>query len=553
MNNIILLTKIMLKNGISLNLSMKQKKTKKRKYVGVLIIFAFIPIIMQFITFTKKAVGILSSMGQEDVLISLVLLASAMVIFFFGIFYVLGIFYFSKDINLLLPLPLKPYQILLSKLFSALVFEYLTELVLLVPVIVVYGIETMQSFIFYLYAILIFLLLPIIPLVLCSIIIMIVMRFTNIAKNKERYSMFAGIISIVVAIAFNMYFQNFVKKMEVKEDLVQYIMESNDKFSQYLAKFFIGVKFAFNSLAQANNSEGLLNIVLFILITIVALVVFSIIGNALYFNGVIGVKESVSKRKIINNVEYDRVVRKKEMILTYILSEIKILYRTPAFFLNCVLMNLIWPIMIVVLSFSSRNELTSMTDGFNEIMNSEYSVWIYTVFAAIALFFSSSNGVSSTSISREGRNIYFKKYIPISYYKQIKAKMIASFIVSYIGILVFIVTISILLKLGVVSILFMVLIGMFAASITSQTGLLIDLNNPKIIWDNEQQAVKQNLNVLYNILVAVIFSGLIILVKVKIVKSNSISILAIFIILIILNLVLNLAIKKIGPKLFSSI
>ena len=37
---------------------------------------------------------------------------------------------------------------------------------------------------------------------------------------------------------------------------------------------------------------------------------------------------------------------------------------------------------------------------------------------------------------------------------------------------------------------------------TSLTGLLIDLYNPKLDWDSEQKAVKQNINVLYNMLAA---------------------------------------------------
>jgi ABC-2 type transport system permease protein len=40
--------------------------------------------------------------------------------------------------------------------------------------------------------------------------------------------------------------------------------------------------------------------------------------------------------------------------------------------------------------------------------------------------------------------------------------------------------------------------------LTCLTGLLIDLHNPKLDWDSEQKAVKQNVNLLYNMLAAVI-------------------------------------------------
>jgi ABC-2 type transport system permease protein len=40
--------------------------------------------------------------------------------------------------------------------------------------------------------------------------------------------------------------------------------------------------------------------------------------------------------------------------------------------------------------------------------------------------------------------------------------------------------------------------------LTSLTGIIIDLYNPKLDWDNEQKAVKQNMNVLYNMAAGVI-------------------------------------------------
>ena len=40
------------------------------------------------------------------------------------------------------------------------------------------------------------------------------------------------------------------------------------------------------------------------------------------------------------------------------------------------------------------------------------------------------------------------------------------------------------------------------------TGIIFELYWPKLKWDNEQKAVKQNLNVVYGILLAMLFGGL---------------------------------------------
>ena len=45
--------------------------------------------------------------------------------------------------------------------------------------------------------------------------------------------------------------------------------------------------------------------------------------------------------------------------------------------------------------------------------------------------------------------------------------------------------------------------------------MALDLNFPKLHWDNEQKAVKQNLNVMVMILGAVVLSGLILIGVIK--------------------------------------
>ncbi len=127
---------------------------------------------------------------------------------------------------------------------------------------------------------------------------------------------------------------------------------------------------------------------------------------------------------------------------------------------------------------------------------------------SIAFFLGGANGTTSTSISREGQELFVKKYLPVSYRQQLTAKVLSGFILGGIGVLMLVLSAVFLLKLSLWTALLIMLTAWMPILLTSITGLLIDLYNPKLDWDSEQKAVKQNVNVLYNMLIGLIFAGL---------------------------------------------
>src|SRR5690606_15496036 len=79
------------------------------------------------------------SLGQPEIVLTIAFVASQLIILIFGIFYIISSFYFSKDMNILIPLPIKPSQLIASKFVTILVNEYLVALPLLLPAIIIYG------------------------------------------------------------------------------------------------------------------------------------------------------------------------------------------------------------------------------------------------------------------------------------------------------------------------------------------------------------------------------------------------------------------------------
>lgn len=138
MNKVVGLTKVLLKNAGGT----KQKASAwKTVLIMIAIAMGMIPMILGAVVFLSALYDGLELIGQQAALLGLGVTVASLAIFMFGILYVLSVFYYSQDVEQLLPLPLSPGHILSAKFLVALVYEYLTALVLLGPLLITYGVK----------------------------------------------------------------------------------------------------------------------------------------------------------------------------------------------------------------------------------------------------------------------------------------------------------------------------------------------------------------------------------------------------------------------------
>ena len=494
----------------------------------------------------------LHAMGQEAVILGFGLSIVCVVIFFFGIFYAMGIFYFSMDVENLLPLPFKPWHIMGAKFAVVLIYEYMTELIFFLPTIIAYGIKSSGGILYYTYGVIIFLLLPIVPLVIASVINMIIMRFTNIAKNKDRFRLVGGLIAMGFGVGINIYSQRFTQDISQSE-ITKMFEQGNNSLVALATKMFPSTNIAVNSLINTNNIKGFINLILFIAITLAALMIFIILGQALYFKGVMGVSETSSKRKTLSNSELIKNTTQNSSLKVYILKELKLLFRTPIYFMNCVLMNFLWPVFILIPIFSQnsgRSQLNMITEF---LQNSKTSGIALGAFFAFMVFVSCSNSIATTAITREGKNLYILKYIPMKYKDQLMAKVLSAVVLGVAGMLMVCIIGVILLKLPLDLVLLMLIVGFLGILFTSFIGIFIDLNFPKLQWDTEQKAVKQNLNVIINMIICIALGGATVFMIYKFELTKWAAFVLIVVIYSILDLVLYYLLGTKGVKMLKKI
>jgi len=199
--------------------------------------------------------------------------------------------------------------------------------------------------------------------------------------------------------------------------------------------------------------------------------------------------------------------RKSSVIKSYMLKETKILLRTPAFFINCILTNFLWPIILTAAYLGVDTGLQKVTQFL--VGNNTESI-ILACSVALSMFISASNSIAASALSREGNNFFVNKYLPVFYRDIIVSKLYTAFIVSFTGFLIVLIAAEFLLKLQLGIICLSIILSLEGIIFTSLVGFLFDINYPKLIWDNEYKPIKQNMNVLFNIIINMIIGVLII-------------------------------------------
>lgn len=489
MHKFLSLTRVTLKNTVGM-ISDGKSGSKTTVLLYAVILVCLLPtaglLYMMFHT-TFEAMAMVDQSGS---VLAIAFYLSSLITFVFSIFLIPSIFYFSKDGETLLSLPIKPEAILGSKFVVCLLYEYAFTFFVVIPAFAAYADVATISIYFILSSIIILLLLPIFPLVLSVIISILVMRFVPFFKNRDRFNLISGVVTVILAFGLSFSFNSATMSQD-PTSLITTLMSGDNSLIELLGYFFPGVPFAGRAIVDGD----ILHLVIFILITIASLIVCLLLGKAFYFKGLIGFSETSSSRKKLSDGDVAKLSTQKNRVFTYTLKELKSLLRTPMYAMNCLGTSFVFPILMLIMPLITGEALDvgEIPASFIEEIP---SFWPYIIIGGIILgiFVSNLNLISSTAISREGSNISFMKYIPMPLEKQLHAKVLSGIIVSIITDVLMIIAFYILLPFLPIWILIVVFLSSLSGVVLGNyLGLYIDVLHPKLVWEQEAAAVKQNM------------------------------------------------------------
>jgi len=497
MSKYFVLFKTMLRNTFNV-IDTKDKKNLKRILFVVFIGIATLPSIVSLGFLTREALFMLLPIQQDGLVISLLFLALSTMIFFMAIFLVPAVYYFSKDSETLLALPLTPEAIVLSKFSLSMVYEFLTIFVISTPIIIGYISIMNPNILFYLMLVVILLTIAVVPLAFAGLIIMVIMAFVPFFKNRDFFNYASGFLALTFAIGLN-YVMGGTATLD-QNSLIQLLNNGNNSLLGIMKIAFPNVPFAISALVNSN----VLDFVIYLGITALVLVGFVFVSKLVYFKGVIGVNETSASRKNLNLKAYNKITSSKGVIFSYFIKEMKLMIRTPVYLLNNISTVVLIPAILLVTLVSGVGADDEVVMLINSIDWSSGSILLIITFAGfvVGIMMSTMNLITVTSLSREGTNIYFMKLIPMSYVKQIQAKILSGVVVSMVGILFMLVPAWIFFKIQFHLIFFAFIASILGMIFMNYLGMIVDLIHPKLVWEQETAAVKNNLNSVFTMLPA---------------------------------------------------
>ncbi len=541
------LMRVQLKSGAIATTDGTTKQWKKLLLYLVLLV-CMLPTLVLIAMLFYYGFDYMRLLDQAGYLMNVGFLMTAVIIFLFSIFAIPSVYYFSKDIDHLLVLPIKPEVILTSKLAVCIVYEYLFAAAVLVPMYISFILQIGFSFLSFLCFLIIFFTLPIYPLVLSSVLTMVIMRFVPFFNNRDRFNLIGGIIVVAAALGLSFWMQTM--ETEDMSAVLMALMDGNNSLMQFGTMLFPFVP----SAALSCFHGDLLQLLLYLGITAISLVVFLICGKLLYFKGAIGGSETSHSRHTFDQKQLSES-RHHSVFRTYLIKEFKILFRTPVFFTNCVLTALLMPIILTVAVYTSLQGMDLRAFITPQLLESIPNLWCYVLVISflVGSFMGGINMISSTAISREGTNAYFMKFIPVPVETQAFAKAACGIIISAVSGWLLLIPLHLVLSYPIYLDLIFVAGSLVSVIMTNLFGILIDLLRPKLVWEQEAAAVKQNLNgvisILLSFLLAAVCFGLLYI------GWDQVLLIAIglLVIQIVLSFLLYVGVKRAGTRLLSQI
>ncbi|NBK96583.1 MAG: hypothetical protein EOM50_00950 [Erysipelotrichia bacterium] len=551
MNNLKSLIFVQLKCSFG-GINYGEKKNKLNILIYIILGVCFLPTILMFYQLFKTGFMFASQIHQEGVIFLAGFQLVSLFIFVFSLFLIPSIYYFSKDINTLLALPLNAQSIITSKFFVCMLYELLFSILTCIPLLISYLQVSSLTLPLLLFMMIAILTLPIYPLVLSSILTMLIMRFAPFMQNRDHFNIIGSILVLAFSFAIS-YGLGQIDTLD-QSQLIALLQEGNNSLLSIFSYLFFAIPF----LVKAIINTDFIALLIYLGITLFAFIIFMYIAKTVYFAGVIGVEESSSSKKQLSKQALHKQLQRRSILSTYIKKEFHLLFRTPVYLMNCIVMALLPALMILITLFTSDlSQLIHIInqgalDFFIKDTNFIYFIAIAGLLCGIAC--GNLNLIAATAISREGSNYIFMKYIPVDLQTQINAKVGCGAITSIVSILLPMIPVCLLIRLPILAIVVFLFCAMITTILANYLGFLIDLLHPKLIWEQEAAAVKQNING-----AIALFGGVAIAISIGFlafyIPKNTLPMftIAITLVLSVLTIVLYLYIHKIVDRIFNKL
>lgn len=544
MKETILLSKTLIKNGFRKGYN---EKSKTGIYVFILVYFAIFTIYV-----STTALELLRDILLEELFLQIVLLINTVIVFMQCIISSLNMFFFSNDLEYILPLPVKAKSIYGAKLNLLITTEYIFEALIFLAPLMYFGVFMDLGILYFIKAAIVMITLPIICSSIMAFIMVRIASCLKFLKNKDRVQYMSIVMLVIILLFVSVISSGENTNAGISDAQVLdfvFSMQESIEGNKILGSFInVFTKF----LVSNDNVVVFKNFGLILLMVWITYIGLTKLNHKAYMKNIsINFNDGKKVNTKINKV---KDIKANSLNKSYVKKEMLTMVRTPVFFMQCIMPVFIVPIIMFMPFILNINNLEVLDMPSLEVLkDSVISVEGVSIILTIMQILYIMNIIPVTAVSRDNLNATFMKTIPVSYYKQCKYKVKPGIIFNMIPIIYLFIVSIFVFEVQVQFFIAIAITLILMNIVESYIGILIDLKSPKIGWDSETTAVKQNFNIVINYFAAIALCFMLVVIVIVSKLNLMMTLLLLDVILLVIYFALMIYIKKKDGKLFTKI
>lgn len=408
--------------------------------------------------------------------------------------------YGAKDNELLLSMPIKSKDILLSRIFVILIVNYLYELLIAVPCIIVYFVNSPFDLLKLILFLLVLITLPLLTLTLSCVFGWFVAMFIRKVKNKT-------IITLLISLVF---FGLYVYVINKFPEYITMLITNGKTIGEAVKSTIFPIYYL--SIAISNND--IISMLIYLLMVFIPFIVVVYFLSKTFIS--ITITKSASKKAKIKKGD----IKHSSLKFALLKRELCHFTSNSMIMLNGAL-GVAFTVVLAGALLIKGPELIEIIDVVPPQLQGFINEMLAPLLCLGIISTNSINIISAFLISLEGKNLWILKALPVKTIDILNSKLYLHLIICIPpGILLSIVG-GIVFSLSILEWIIVLITPMIFSVFVALLGLLINLWKPKFDWINETVVVKQSASVIITMLITISLIFFIIIGYFKLNSYNS--------------------------------
>ncbi len=452
------------------------KKNQARSKMSTILWFVFFVVIMVGVLggmFTGLAISMVSMIDIGMAWFYFIMLSTVAIFLgaFGSIFNTFSMLYLGKDNDLLLSLPIRERDIIVSRLVSVYLLGLMYSATVAIPAIAVYLVHGGFDFVALLGGILWLFVISIIVLVISCLLGYVVAKASTKLKHKN-------IATVIIAlIGFALYYVVCFKITDIIQTIVtNCLLYGEDIKEKAYAVYLFG----------AMATGDFLGMVIYVVASLILIYMTYVVLSRTFIK--IATSTGVTVR-----VEYkEKAVKQKSAFGALLGKEFARFLGSANYMLNCGLGIILIPvagIMLLVKADVVREVIEQLASGQSDL--------VAVIVIAILCYMASMNDMVAPSVALEGKSLWIVRSLPVPTIQVLRAKIWMHFLLTEIPVLFTSICACIALEMEPLEYAFVIIEPTIIVILFSLFGMFVGLQKkPNLNWTNESYPLKQSMAVM---------------------------------------------------------